>query len=74
MCFFWEMELTVFLIVTVFHGRNFWKMTTNPNIPEHHGLPFPLDVVLRTNDHVDEWLKASGISNLVVVLNSEMAQ
>lgn len=33
------------------------KMTTNPNIPEHHGLPFPLEVVLRTNDHVDEALK-----------------
>ena len=36
------------------------KMTTNPNIPEHHGLPFPLEVVLRTNDHVDEVLKKHG--------------
>lgn len=33
------------------------KMTTNPNIPEHQPLPFPLEIVLRTNDHVDEVLK-----------------
>ena len=33
------------------------KMTTNPNIPDHQPLPFPLEIVLRTNDHVDEVLK-----------------
>lgn len=33
------------------------KMTTNPAVPAHAPLPFPLEVVLRTNDHVDEALK-----------------
>ena len=32
------------------------KMTTNTDLPEHKALPFPLEVVLRTNDHVDEEL------------------
>ena len=34
------------------------KMTTNHDLPDHDMLPFPLEVVLRTNDHVDEALKA----------------
>lgn len=34
------------------------KMTTNHDLPKHDMLPFPLEVVLRTNDHVDEALKA----------------
>ena len=33
------------------------KMTTNHDLPDHDMLPFPLEVVLRTNDHVDEALK-----------------
>lgn len=33
------------------------KMTTIDNLPKHKDLPFPLEVVLRTNDHVDEALK-----------------
>ena len=33
------------------------KMTTNHSIPKHDALPFPLKVVLRTDDHVDEALK-----------------
>ena len=33
------------------------KMTTVPNLPKHETLPFPLEMVLRTNDHVDEALK-----------------
>ena len=33
------------------------KMTTIKNLPKHENLPFPLEVVLRTNDHVDEELK-----------------
>ena len=33
------------------------KMTTNHSIPKHDALPFPLEVVLRTDDHVDEALK-----------------
>lgn len=33
------------------------NMTTNKNLPPHKNLPFPLEMVLRTNDHVDEVLK-----------------
>ena len=32
------------------------KMTTNTEMPKHEAFPFPLEVVLRTNDHVDEEL------------------
>ena len=32
------------------------KMTTVKNLPKHEALPFPLEVVLRTDDHVDEAL------------------
>ena len=31
-------------------------MTTVENLPEHKNLPFPLEVVLRTNDQVDKAL------------------
>ena len=33
------------------------KMTTNKDIPDHIDLPFPLEIVLRTNDHVDQALR-----------------
>ena len=32
------------------------KMTMVKDLPKHDNLPFPLEVVLRTNDHVDEAL------------------
>ena len=32
------------------------KMTTVKDLPKHETLPFPLEVVLRTDDHVDEAL------------------
>ena len=32
------------------------KMTTVKDLPKHDNLPFPLEVVLRTEDHVDEAL------------------
>lgn len=33
------------------------KMTTIENMPKHESLPFPLEMVLRTNDHVNEVLQ-----------------
>ena len=38
-------------------GQLLDKMTTNEDLPPHEPLPFPLELVLRTNDHVDEVLK-----------------
>ena len=32
------------------------KMTTVKDLPKHENLPFPLEMVLRTDDHVDEVL------------------
>ena len=43
------------------HGVSWTKlleiMTVNKDIPNHIELPFPLEIVLRTNDHVDQVLR-----------------